>query len=45
MAPQSKPSNRRILGVFMLSLITVSAVLSIRNVPSTAEFGLASIFI
>ena len=32
------------LGIFLLSMIGVAAVLSIRNIPSMAEFGALSIF-
>lgn len=36
--------NRRVLGGFSLALINVAAILSIKNWPITAEYGLASVF-
>lgn len=35
---------RRVLGTFTLAMITVAAIISLRNLPLSAEFGLASIF-
>jgi amino acid transporter len=37
------PQRKKILGVFALAMINVAAVLSIRNFPSMAEYGWASI--
>lgn len=37
-------SRPKVLGVFALSMINVAAVLSLRNLPSMAEYGWASIF-
>lgn len=36
--------SKRILGTFALAMITVAAIISLRNLPLTAEFGLSSIF-
>lgn len=36
--------SRKKVGVFVLAMITVAAVISIRSLPITAEYGLASIF-
>ncbi len=35
---------RRVLGTFTLAMITVAAIISLRNLPLSAEFGLSSIF-
>ncbi len=35
---------KRVLGTFTLAMITVAAIVSLRNLPLSAEFGLASIF-
>jgi len=36
--------QKRVLGTFTLAMITVAAIISLRNLPLSAEFGLASIF-
>ena len=36
--------NRRVLGVFTLSMINVAAILSLRNFPVMSEYGLGMIF-
>ena len=38
-----QPSNRRVLGSFMLAMISVAAIASMRVLPTSAEFGLASV--
>ena len=38
-----KKSNVKALGVFVLAMINVAAVLSLRNLPPMAEFGWSSI--
>lgn len=35
---------KRVLGAFPLAMITVAAIISLRNLPLSAEFGLASVF-
>lgn len=35
---------KRVLGTFTLAMITVAAIVSLRNLPLSAEFGLASVF-
>lgn len=35
---------KRVLGVFPLAMITVAAIISLRNLPLSAEYGLASVF-
>lgn len=49
--PNSTPTNqdsqaqpKRVLGVFTLAMISFAAIVSLRNLPLTAEYGLASIF-
>lgn len=37
-------NQTRVLGTFTLAMITVAAIISLRNLPLSAEFGLASIF-
>src|SRR5579863_2909236 len=34
----------RVLGPFMLAMITVAAIISLRNLPLSAEYGLSSVF-
>lgn len=34
----------RVLGTFTLAMITVAAIISLRNLPLSAEYGLASVF-
>lgn len=34
----------RVLGTFTLAMITVAAIISLRNLPLSAEFGLSSVF-
>lgn len=36
--------QKRVLGTFTLAMITVAAIISLRNLPLSAEFGLASVF-
>lgn len=36
--------EKKVLGTFTLAMITVAAIISLRNLPLSAEFGLASIF-
>lgn len=36
--------QKRVLGTFTLAMITVSAIVSLRNLPLSAEFGLSSVF-
>lgn len=40
---ERSPAGRKSLGVFVLAMINVAAVLSIRNFPSMAEYGWASV--
>lgn len=37
-------TQKRVLGTFTLAMITVAAIISLRNLPISAEFGLASVF-
>lgn len=39
-----QPGNKRVLGVFTLTMINVCAIQSLRNLPLMAEIGLASVF-
>jgi glutamate:GABA antiporter len=39
------PKPRRVLGMFSLAMIDVAAVISLRNLPTIAEYGWGSIFI
>jgi len=39
-----KAPNRKVLGVFVLAMINVAAVLSLRNFPTMAEYGWELIF-
>lgn len=41
-APHDKP--RRVLSIFVLAMMNVSIMASLRNLPLVAEFGLAAIF-
>lgn len=36
--------SKRVLGTFTLAMITVAAIVSLRNLPLSAEFGFSSIF-
>jgi amino acid transporter len=36
--------KRKVLSTFMLSMIAISAIISLRNLPLTANYGLGSIF-
>ncbi len=36
-------TQKRVLGTFTLAMITVAAIVSLRNLPLSAEFGLASV--
>ena len=40
----TRAAKPKVLGVFSLAMINVAAVLSLRNVPSMAEYGWASLF-
>lgn len=40
----SNANKNKALGIFSLSMITVAAIVSLRNLPLSAEFGFASIF-
>ncbi|MBC8252701.1 MAG: amino acid permease [Ardenticatenia bacterium] len=40
----SKSASVRTIGVFVLAMINVAAVLSLRNLPAMAEYGWSSIF-
>ncbi len=44
MTTSSSKSNRRVLGVFTLTMINVAAIQSLRNLPVMAEVGWASVF-
>jgi glutamate:GABA antiporter len=44
MADIAKQKQTRVLGVFSLAMITVAAIISLRNLPLSAEFGLSSVF-
>jgi len=44
MTKKSPASNKRVLGVFTLAMINVAAIISLRNLPVMAEYGLAMIF-
>ena len=37
-------SNRRVISVFVLTMINLATILSIRNLPITAQYGLSSMF-
>jgi putative glutamate/gamma-aminobutyrate antiporter len=41
---EASVTGRRVLGVFGLVMINVAAITSLRGLPSTAEYGFASIF-
>lgn len=38
------PEHRRTLNVFVLAMLSLAVVISLRNLPLTAEYGLGSIF-
>ncbi|MCH9609614.1 MAG: Glutamate/gamma-aminobutyrate antiporter [Chlamydiales bacterium] len=38
------PKHQRSLNVFMLAMLSLAVVISLRNLPLTAEYGLSSIF-
>ena len=40
----SKSARVKTIGVFVLAMINVAAVLSLRNLPAMAEYGWSSIF-
>lgn len=40
----NKPKKKNSMGVFSMSMLTVAAVLSLRNLPSQAEYGYSVIF-
>lgn len=44
MADKLSGGPRRTLGIFTLAMINVAAIVSLRNLPLMAEYGLASIF-
>lgn len=37
-------TQKRVLGTFTLAMISVAAIISLRNLPLSAEFGLSSVF-
>src|SRR5580704_6908913 len=39
-----KQRHRRVLSIFMLAMLNVSIMASLRNLPLVAEFGLSAIF-
>ncbi len=41
---QNSPPNRRVLSVFTLAMINVAAIVSLKNLPLTAEYGIAAVF-
>ncbi|MBS0646197.1 MAG: amino acid permease [Verrucomicrobia bacterium] len=43
MTPGHQPKHQRHLNVFVLAMLCLSVVVSLRNLPLTAEFGLSSI--
>ena len=43
-APAASGSPTRTLGTFSLAMITVAAIVSLRNLPLTAEFGFAAVY-
>jgi len=44
MATNSGSSNKKVLGIFTLAMINVAAIVSLRNLPLMAEYGLAAVF-
>lgn len=42
--PGHLPEHRRTLNVFVLAMLSLAVVISLRNLPLTAEYGLSSIF-
>lgn len=44
MDPEPKKSSRHILGVFTLTLLSVSAIISLRNLPLMGLYGWSSVF-
>lgn len=42
--PGHKPEQRRTLNVFVLAMLSLAVVISLRNLPLTAEYGLSSLF-
>jgi len=41
---KTSPSNLRVISVFVLAMINVAAIASLRGLPAMAEFGLSSVF-
>ncbi len=39
-----QPEHKRTLNVFVLAMLSMAVVISLRNLPLTAEYGLASVF-
>lgn len=44
MSQQSPSSTVKALGIFTLAMINVAAIVSLRNLPLTAKYGLGSVF-
>lgn len=42
--PGHLPGHQRSLNVFVLAMLSMAVVISLRNLPLTAEYGLASVF-
>src|SRR3990167_4748777 len=42
--PQSHPEGRRFLGTFLLAMLNLSVMVSLRNLPIVAEYGFGSSF-
>ena len=40
----ASPGSKRVLGIFTLAMLSVSAILNLRNLPFMASLGLASVF-
>jgi len=44
MAGNNSPQNQRVLGVFVLAMMSVALITSLRGLPSMAEYGYGSMF-
>ena len=44
LTPGHPIEHRRTLNVFVLAMLSLAVVISLRNLPLTAEYGLSSIF-
>lgn len=42
--PGHRPEQRRTIGTFVLAMLSLAVVISLRNLPLTAEYGLSSLF-